>query len=85
MKSAVFREYIIRIKISKVIFKLKDMKMFFFYFLYYYIGNDHEIDGVRIEKKKKKKRPRTYTYRLHTIWIPSLKCFFVILDVEKKQ
>jgi hypothetical protein len=31
MKSAVFQEYIIRIKISKVIFNLKDMKMFFFF------------------------------------------------------
>lgn len=40
MKSSVFQEYIIRIKISKVIFNLKDMKMFFFFlnFLYYHIG-----------------------------------------------
>jgi hypothetical protein len=66
MKSAVFQEYIIRIKISKVIF-----------FLIFDIITLESWEGVRIEKKG----PRTYTCWLRTIWIPSLKCFFVILEV----
>jgi len=50
MKSAVFQEYIIRIKISKVIFNLKGMKMFFF--LIFDIITLESWEGVRIEKKK---------------------------------
>jgi hypothetical protein len=54
MKSAVFQEYIIRIKISKVIFNLKGMKMFFFFnFWYYHIGI---MRGCENWKKKKKKK-----------------------------
>jgi hypothetical protein len=43
MKSAVFQEYIIRIKISKVIF-----------FLIFDIITLESWEGVRIEKKRKK-------------------------------
>jgi len=56
MKSAVFQEYIIRIKISKVIFNLKGMKMFFF--LIFDIITLESWEGVRIEKEKRKKTPK---------------------------
>lgn len=59
MKSAVFQEYIIRIKISKVIFNLKGMKMFFF--LIFDIITLESWEGVRIEKKKKKKTAQELT------------------------
>ena len=59
MKSAVFQEYIIRIKISKVIFNLKDMKMFFFFnFWYYHIGI---MRGCENWKRKTKKNAQELT------------------------